>query len=252
MSDRRAKIIETVKKLIAHEQSARSIDSIEEANAFAARVTALMREYRLERHEVEPSVIDAMDFTEYGMTHVTTYTAACGEQAPWQAFVFDVICSAHACQVVVISELRTFFVAGQNVDRAVACALSAAIVNSIEYLGELKWREAQSLDAAVLMGFVGESDYKESYRIGFVQALQRRLKEEEAAETEALVLIGKALVKVGRFVEKVAGTPSGTVDVQVAVQHMGAAEAGYSDGMRADLETNRVGGDAAPVRKEIG
>lgn len=46
-------ILERIKKLMAHEQSARTIGSIKEAEAFAAKVQAMMDEYKLGMSDVE-------------------------------------------------------------------------------------------------------------------------------------------------------------------------------------------------------
>lgn len=201
--DRRSKIIETVKKLIVHEQSAHAIGSAEEALAFSAKIADLMRQYRIERHEVEPSVIDAMDFRDFGMT----YAYGGGDEVPWwQAFVFLVIAEAHGCQCIILGGSDGhFFIAGQTVDRAVAGALSSILVQAIESLCESKLAGAMFSDPAVMFGRVSHEDYRISYRTGFIQALQERLKKDEAsAGEEALVLVGRTLQKVERYADMMA------------------------------------------------
>ena len=46
-------IIEKLRKLIAHEKSARSIGNIHEAEAFASRIQTLLDEHKLSMGEVE-------------------------------------------------------------------------------------------------------------------------------------------------------------------------------------------------------
>lgn len=251
--DKRRKILETVKKLIAHEQSASSIGNREEALAFGAKIAQLMREYRIERHEVEPSLMDALDFSEYGITLVTNYPAAAGEQVAWQALLFSVIAESHACQVVLFRDAGHFFIGGQHLDRAVAIALSHLLIASVEKDVELEWCDALYHDPNVYLGKVTEASFRQSYQIGFVQALRERLAEEaeETLDETALIVISRAMTRTQKYLQvRTNGATSGTMDVEIEVKSIRAANAGYTAGMAADLNTNRVGG-AVSGRKAI-
>lgn len=248
MSDRRQKIVETVKKLLLHARSAEGIGNREEAIAFSEKVTALMREYRIEFHEVEPSIADATDFRDYGTSVVDGYLTS--EPIPWQAFLYQIIAMAHACQCVFVKDdaLRRFFIAGATFDRAVVCALSEQLCKSIERLG----MEAAVLDAAVSLGYCTREEFMVSYRTGFMQALQERLTEAEAEDTpNALIAISRAVTKTEKYLQTRVSGVRGAVEAEIELTHQGAAEQGYTDGMAADVEANRLRAGRPTVKKEI-
>lgn len=56
-----ASMTEILQKLIAHEQSARTVGSIAEAEAFATRIQELLTKYKLSRTEVEAETLDKDD-----------------------------------------------------------------------------------------------------------------------------------------------------------------------------------------------
>jgi hypothetical protein len=248
MADRRAKIVQTLKKLLAHQRSAEDIGSREEALAFASRIAELTREFHVAQSELEDG--DQEDFTHYGTSAVDWYEDST-EEVPWQAFLFNIIATAHACQSVFVRDdaRKRFFVVGQDIDRAVTCALGRQLVKSIDILGE----DAAALDSAVAYGACTVADYMTSYRIGFMQALQERLTEDEAAaqiETKALIAISRAVTRTEKYLQQRVGV-KGETTAMIEMKHNGAAQQGYEDGMAADLEANRIGAGRPAEKKEI-
>lgn len=253
--DRRSKVIETVQKLIVHQQSAGAMGSRAEAEAFAVKIAALMRQYRLERHEVEPSVIDGIDFRDYGVTLVQWYVTDTERGVPWQAWMFGIIADSFACQTVLMKESRgRFFVAGQTVDRAVSIAVARTLCASVDVLCQDAYRaDVASIPAIVVPSF---ATFAESYRSGFMQAVKERLAAEDAkaiegSTGEALMVLKGAVQRTAKYLEKQTRGEIGKMDVTVEIGDRAAARKGYADGMKADLGAAKLEAGEPVKNKEI-
>lgn len=240
---KREKAVERVKKLMALLEDAQKVGhqtvSVEvhaaEIQALAARIAALKREYLIEDGELE-SQKDEDDFSDYGMTLVKAYTV--GGEVPWQAFLFNIIAESHQSQCVILRETGDFFIAGSRLDRAITLALSAHLVASVDGLAREKYQDAKFADPAVYLGQVSQHEYFTSFRSGFMQALESRLREEEEGSgATALVLISKAVQKTQRYLAKRVDGPAQNMTVEVEIRHGGASQEGWNAWRRISAPT---------------
>src|ERR1017187_8732928 len=92
-------VMEKLRKLIAHEESARSMGSLAEAEAFAGRIAEMLTQHRLERSDVE---VKAETAEPIGQDRVTAEEAGVKKGAQnvavaWQVCLARGVCKATGC-----------------------------------------------------------------------------------------------------------------------------------------------------------
>lgn len=232
-------IIEKLRKLIAHEQSARSIGSLPEAEAFATKIQELLDEHKLSMDEIdyatrevdepidwEPVEANEINHKEnYGHTRLKIH---------WQQQIAQAIAEANSCQLVNCAgnKGKIFFV-GRTTDRQLCKMLYLYLVELGEELCEKAAREdvvkqkekfcmdkglydnnVPAWEAVAFRGWM--KDYRKSWRRGFSDAIAARLRESHAATlvkadgTAALVHMKKDALAVQEYLKKkvVKGTPN--------------------------------------------
>jgi DNA replication initiation complex subunit (GINS family) len=85
------KIIDTLRKLINHEKSAREIGNVEEAAAFAAKIQSFIDKYNIELSEIDLTV-------EENDIRSETLVADCKQQ--WMKFLLVDIAEINGCTIV--------------------------------------------------------------------------------------------------------------------------------------------------------
>ena len=223
-------IIEKLRKLIAHEQSARSIGNLHEAEAFASKIQSMLDEYKLSMDEIaysqrevdepidwEPVTADEIDHTEtYGTKRLKTH---------WQQQIANAIAKANSCTLVnsTGNKGKIFFV-GRTTDRQLCKMLYCYLVALGEELCEkaakedvddqyhkfcdskgYHYNEVPKWEAVAFRGWM--KDWRKSWRRGFSDAIAARLKEAhaetevKAAGTCALVHMKKDALDVKEFLQ---------------------------------------------------
>ena len=225
-------IIEKLRKLIAHEQSARSIGNLHEAEAFASKIQSMLDEYKLSMDEIaysqrevdepidwEPVTADEIDHTEtYGTKRLKTH---------WQQQIAQAVARSNSCTLVNATgnKGKIFFV-GRTTDRQLCKMLYIYLVElgeelcekaakedvtvqrdrfNAEKYGYGPGRDVPTWDAVAFRGWM--KDYRKSWRRGFSDAIAARLKEAhdetevKAAGTCALVHMKKDALAVKEFLQ---------------------------------------------------
>jgi hypothetical protein len=199
-------ILEKLKKLIAHEQSAREIGSMAEAEAFAAKIQDLLTTHKLDMSEVdfqareegEPINWESVD-SKYGQKNT-------GLKAHWRLILARSIAKVNSCEIVNNSRShgRSFYFVGRTSDRELAKVLYLYLVELGEEIcakASREDREVQSLKFNVQRGISDYSvptwakaafashmkSYRESWKEGFGEAVSKRIEEryEETLRAQA-------------------------------------------------------------------
>ena len=222
-------MIEKLRKLIAHERSARSIGNMQEAEAFASRVQDLLTAHKLsmsevdfqEREEGEPIDWERVDGRDIEGSSMKTRTY-------WRVTIANAIAGVNSCMIVNASGSRgtSFFFVGRTSDRQLAKILYVYLVELGEELClkaakenkpeqrdvfTARWRNTVKENFGEDSVFMPEptwaekgfrkwmKDYRESWKTGFGDAIAKRLKEryEETLKAQAQVSLN-AIVHIKR------------------------------------------------------
>ncbi len=194
-----SRILEKLKKLISHERSARAIGSMDEAEAFAAKIQQLVGEYNLSLDEIE--IESEQSSVEADLADIRTKRL----QA-WQRMFISRLAEFNGCRIVAIRQGTAII--GAKTDRAIvvefynyfeglAQEFSQKSLSIYRKTGEYK-RKRKKQKASI--------NFRESYCFGFVCAIIYRIEAEHAAKlrnasnSQALIYIGNKLVDSDQWI----------------------------------------------------
>ena len=263
-------IIEKLKKLIAHEQSARNIGSLAEAEAFAARIQDLLTAHKLSMSEVDFTAREEGEPIDW--EHVNGAT-----NLRWRVDIARVIADINSCSVVnqTGSRRKAFFFVGRTSDRQLAKILYEYLTQLGEDLAkkaakdnrkEQNLRFYDTWKAMLIKRFGPDSvfspdpkheqgafrkwmkDYTESWKTGFGAAVSKRLKdryeatlrEQEQTSAGAIVHIKRDALAVKEFLKGKTRKSSGVIKENDGNQEGFAA--GHSTGSAVNLSPNTFAG----------
>jgi hypothetical protein len=271
-------MIEKLRKLIAHEQSCRSIGNLIEAEAFAAKIQDLLTAHKLSMSEVdfqaredgEPIDWELVDGSELNgrSNRVKVY---------WRVKIARVIAKINSCQVVnnTSSRGRSFFFVGRTSDREIAKILYIYLINLGEELGAKSTREdkkVQSLKFNVHNNIASYAIptwaaaafrrwmkmYSESWKVGYSDAIVKRLEDryEETlrAQTQtsanAIIHIKKDALAVEDFLK--GKTKKGRGRLTYTDSNQDGYTRGHSTGSAVNLSPNTFSGATGRASRLLG
>ncbi len=260
-------IIEKLRKLIAHEKSARSIGNLHEAEAFAARIQTMLEDHKLgmdevayaEREAAEP--IDWEPVSADDIDHTDTYNRKNVRQY-WQHTLATAIAEVNSCRAIGKGgDNSRFSFVGRTTDRQLCkilfiymvelaeelCAKAAKedVADQRDKFNEEKFGYGMNRDvppwaAPAFRGWM--KDYRKAWRKGFSEAVCTRLYAQHAAAevksagTAAMVHLKKDTIAVNDFLK-------GKVRAGTKMRVSGSNEDGYargkSTGSAVNLSPNR-------------
>ncbi len=165
------RVLDLVKKLLAHEQSAREIGSIAEADAFAAKIQTLCDEYRVGLTDLAPDeMAQSMAYVHWTWKDAGLKTVRRAER--WMTLLAGAVAIGHECQETRLSVpggTIGFGFLGLPADAHVASAMFGVLLRS----GLTAW------------GKVTDKRFKRSsFLWGFALAINGRYRERRKAKVE--------------------------------------------------------------------
>lgn len=149
-------IVDKIKKMLAHEASARKIGSVAEASAFAERIQELMLKHKLRPEDlgdtdqgevVGETVIKATPGGRYG-----------ARRTWWRDQLMHVVAEAHFCRSIVISKTNLTSLVGRDSDRAITLAMYAFLLATMRRLAAAadrsRRRRAKTFRTSFYHGFI--------------------------------------------------------------------------------------------------
>jgi Protein of unknown function (DUF2786) len=248
-------IIEKLRKLIAMEQSARSIGSLAEAEAFASKVQELLSKHKLEMSEVEldeQEESDPIDWEEV-RTDDAGFKTKRG-RAAWQIRIASGLALANNVRLVCTRTNAVRF-AGRGSDREICkilfiylleLAKEMATTASKNYRKD-KLREVQNtyggmdIGPRILNKYVRE--YKASWYSGFGSAVEKRFNDKykemmsQYAQSVAVVHIKKDEKAIDEFLD---GKIQRGRRISEGVRNQAGYDAGKASGESVNLSSNRL------------
>lgn len=118
-NDKREAIIQRIKKLKLHAESAEKVGSLEEAKIFMAKVHQLMVEYNLSLMEIDSADIDDNALRNFSYVESVSYKD--GTYYAYRKNLIKVLCKYNFCQVLLVKRFKEFSVYGNgiNVDNVI-------------------------------------------------------------------------------------------------------------------------------------
>ena len=210
------KIIDKLRKLIAHEQSARSIGNQVEAEAFAGRIQELLTAHKLSMSEIEFEEREAAEPIDFERVDLRTEVRGSNRaNLAWRVFIARAVAEANSCAVVNLAGTRgtAFSFVGRTSDRQLAKVLYLYLVELGEELATKaakEDREVQRLKFNLSKGIMSYDvpkwvdtafnawmkSYRESWKVGFGEAVAKRIKDRYTEIINAQQGAGAAIIHI--------------------------------------------------------
>lgn len=199
------KIIDKIRKLHAHAESAKNIGSEAEAQAFAQMVNRLLNQHRLELTDIqfeeqrknEPVSEAEIDFRKYGDTYrgKKVEWREKRQRIDWIEKLAAIVAKAHSCQIMVIERSSRLFLVGTETNRQIVEYIFITLMRAAE---KLSWDEyAKYFYKCRDEGNVTRArGFRHAWLIGFIYRIGERFEEEKAKMNQDKT--GTALIRYDR------------------------------------------------------
>lgn len=221
-----SEIMELLAKLMRHEQSAREIGSLAEAEAFASKVQKLLTEHKLEMSEIQ--FVQREQDEPIGQEVVSATTIGVkrrNKRVEWQEVLAYSIARCNGCQLLITQVSNTVFFVGRTSDRQICAALYARFVRmAFDLAGKSAKENYDSqrekckirsvhyyYSGAVFAHWMRA--YRNSFCVGFSNSIQvrfveqfreaeKRKEESDGAECSAMVHMKSDAVAVQSYIDE--------------------------------------------------
>ena len=239
------RIIDKIRKLIRHEQSARECSTPEEAAAFAGRIQELLIKHKIDMGEVRVDGDPQAERVGNEEVKAGHYSVRFGRGYVPLADnrMMRVVADAHFCQAIALPGTNTILLVGAAEDRAVAVAMFRFLLTTMKRQARISLAEVKRARRSVRM-------FKPDFYRGFTNTVDRRYHEMRQTNSCTALVRADALVK--QYVE----SNYETVEAKPR-KHKGRINrhgyfAGVVAGSAVDLGTNVMGGSNAPESNRSG
>lgn len=222
------KIIDKIRKLHAHAESAQKIGSEQEAQAFAQMVNRLLNQHRLELTDIqfeeqrknEPVGEAEIDFRRHGDSYrgKKTEWREKHQRIEWIEKLAGIVARAHSCQIMVLEKSNRLWLAGTETNRQIAEYVLITLMRAAE---KLSWDEyAKFFYKSRDEGHVTRArGFRHAWLIGFIDRIDERFAEEK---------------------QKMRGHPTGTALVRYDRERMDVQEFLKNKGRAKNTPTRSV------------
>lgn len=178
------RIIDRIRKLIRHEQSARKIGSLKEAAAFAEKIQKLQIEHKISAEQI--SLVDEGKLKPSCQEVYTTRDdSPCRRSSSWEdRALLNIVAKAYFCRAITVSGTNVILVLGLETDRAVAIEMFWFLRSTMKRLASVE-------ETARRLAGRSTRRFRPSFYQGFLVALSKRY---DAMRLQADQIPGTALV----------------------------------------------------------
>lgn len=232
-------IVERIIKLHAKAESAKEIGSLEEAAAFAAKVSDL-----LIKHKLDMSVLSGgkeeevthmeMDWQGYPLLN---------KRSTWREALINTVAIHHFCRIIVSKGSSRILLVGKESDRKVVEYMSVALIRKAEELADIGAEAVRGINFR-RYGRKTDGGWRKSFLMGFVQGVYNRLKEakasSEASNSSTALIIRKGMEEVDSYMKnlKTRKLPVQTATIKNAEGYQKGFEAGNSANVGPAINSN--------------
>ena len=171
-------IIEKLKKIKAHEESAREIGSIDEAEVFAKVFQKLLVDYELSMNDVEFTHMRNVSTIEKTLIDWDEYHVKVGQNIRhmWIEYLTAIVARAYGCAFMIRTGSSHIWIIGRETNRHLAEYVLVMLVRSADSISR---KESATFSRRCRKEGRPEVShgYRKSFLIGFVLRINDRLKE---------------------------------------------------------------------------
>lgn len=244
--------IEKLRKLMAHEASAREIGSVLEAEAFAAKIQELLIKNHLEMDDIQAAPETVQADIDQEFIKDPTYPSK-RTRVAWEERLAHYVSRAYFCRNLVQARSNNVWMVGRPEDRAVA---SYMFVMLRRLITEVSLKEySKYFDRCQVEGHVEDArGFRASFINAAVSALGTRFtamrNSANQSSTGTALVLANADSAVELFMTRNFGQKASGVRGQQTTN-----VAGYSSGREfgnsVSLNSNGLGGGSGTARKEL-
>lgn len=224
-------VLDKLRKLVEHEQSARKLGSINEANAFAEKIAQLCEDYRVEVASLGKE--EAAKVITKKEIRLNDHGILVRRQQAWLVLFHATIAQCHGCQRVFTPDGDIVSFIGLEGDAHVAAEMMIILLKFA--FAELRRTRKQHPQY-----IIGQADFMK----GFASGLFFRYQEREKKRSESTTALVRVVDQVIRdFVEE--SFPRSDREYNFGLKSSGAAGLGYRSAQAANLDTNQLNQSSA-------
>ncbi len=239
-----AQIIETLKKLIVHEESARKGGSIAEAEAFAAKIQTLLTAHKLSMSEVEiaqQEEDEPIAMEDFYASELGSRFRNGKKRIQWMELLANAVAENFFCRSAFRPGTNVQLFIGRSSDRAAAIAMYRHLATQGVALSAHSYSVAKDCRLSFQPELPSAPKWKQSFLLGYAIAIYKRLENsrkqlEKKAETDGntpgLVHIRKLEAQLDSYVRE-STTPGRTT--RKPSYDQSAARLGFERGSAVSL-----------------
>lgn len=235
----RDEVLNQLAKLKRHEECARNLGSIAEANAFALRIATILEKHMLEMVDIDLAGGDTGEalgelFTPFDRTHLGNSR----RRVAWVERLASLLCKETGCSYLVTSGSNAIHLVGKPAQRKLAQYLLESLVHFASFNSEEDRKKART-HVETQEDFNDMRGYRQSWITGFIDELDQRFEERraEAFNTPtgvALMRIDNDCALSRKWVKEEYGCGS----ARATKRQTGHSASGYAQGKRQARNAN--------------
>lgn len=265
-----SKVLDLLNKLIQHQKSAEAIGSLEEAQAFAAKIQELMDVHKIQMSDVDfhvREVEEPFGFSEYSGPEA--YSGGAGKRQLWTQRLATAIADANECDIILGAGNRFSFV-GRTSNRELCVVVFKYLFDLAAEMADkavIRDKDQQQYEFQEWYAKYGYKDigagfrhwiknYRKSWLNGFATSIQKRLRESTkmrnaaATSTGAMVHIRKDDLALRTWFDDATKKWPRRKNYSSGGSNSAAYEAGKSAGSAVNLTPHNFG-SRAPQRTHL-
>lgn len=169
----RERVLQILRKLKAHQESAQEIGSVAEAEVFAMKISEILVKHKLEMSEVDQVIVNEVDPIDEQYTNAQSLgIKSRRKRIAWQEELAGIISVAHFCRVLVAPRTNSLWWVGRASDRQVCIFLFTVIARQVESYVDKEYRRRYSSAR-----YHSNENSVRGWRAGFYKGLNERLRE---------------------------------------------------------------------------
>ena len=191
-----ATVLDRIRKLLVHSDSAKSIGSAAEAEAFAAKAAEIALQHKLDLSEIEFAAEEAADPIDKERVNTADLMGAkaTSNRSAWQQSLLSTLARNHSCLITVTVGSKSCWLIGASADREIVKYLYAVLAKEGEKLGTRHAREWAARTVRDVEWQERGKGSKRDFLLGYVRGIGEKL---HAQRSSTLAEAGhNALVRV--------------------------------------------------------
>jgi hypothetical protein len=242
------KLLDKIRKLHAMAQSAAHVGNDAEAQAFAAKVQALLVEHKLSLSDLDMELVEKQD--PMGTDYVRSNEGKRAQTA-WIVNLAGIVARAHFSRILLAKGSDYIVFVGRESDRKIAAFVFETLRRFADQRSDKEARAfRRNLRKQVGATYGANKDFRAAWLDGFNRRIAERYRDEERERERAAKVAGTALIRLDQadtqvqaYVDQIAG--KGYVNVRGrASANQAGREAGYRAGNEAAIRGTGLGSGA--------